>query len=33
MVISGHDMELEAPDDVAAAIREVVEAVRHHGKV
>jgi pimeloyl-ACP methyl ester carboxylesterase len=30
---SGHNMNLEAPDDVAAAIREVVEAVRRHGKV
>jgi len=30
---SGHNMNLEAPDDVTAAIREVVEAVRRHGKV
>jgi len=30
---SGHNMELEAPDDVSAAIREVVDAVRRHGKV
>jgi pimeloyl-ACP methyl ester carboxylesterase len=30
---SGHNMNLEAPDDVAAAIRDVVEAVRRHGKV
>jgi pimeloyl-ACP methyl ester carboxylesterase len=30
---SGHNMHLEAPDDVAAAIREVVEAVRHHRKL
>jgi pimeloyl-ACP methyl ester carboxylesterase len=29
----GHNMELEAPDDVAAAIREVVEAARMGGKV
>jgi hypothetical protein len=28
MVRSGHNMELEAPDDVVGAIREVVEAVR-----
>lgn len=33
IVHSGHNMELEAPDDVAAAIREVVEAVRRHGKL
>jgi hypothetical protein len=25
---SGHNMELEAPDDVTAAIRRMVEAVR-----
>ncbi|HUM05889.1 MAG TPA: alpha/beta hydrolase [Terriglobales bacterium] len=31
IVRSGHDMELEAPDDVAAAIRRVVDAVRKHG--
>jgi pimeloyl-ACP methyl ester carboxylesterase len=30
---SGHNMNLERPDDVAAAIRDVVNAVRHHGKV
>jgi pimeloyl-ACP methyl ester carboxylesterase len=30
---SGHNMNLEAPDDVTAAIREVVAAVRGHGKV
>ncbi len=29
-VHSGHNMELEAPDDVTAAIREMVNAVRHH---
>jgi len=33
IVHSGHNMELEAPDDVAAAIREVVQAVRHHGNL
>jgi pimeloyl-ACP methyl ester carboxylesterase len=33
MVHSGHNMELEAPDDVGAAIRSVVEAVRHRGKL
>jgi pimeloyl-ACP methyl ester carboxylesterase len=33
MVHSGHNMELESPDDVTAAIRQVVEAIRHHGKV
>jgi pimeloyl-ACP methyl ester carboxylesterase len=33
IVHSGHNMNLEAPDDVAKAIREVVEAVRRHGKV
>ena len=33
IVHSGHNMELEAPDDVSAAIREVVDAVRRHGKV
>ncbi len=32
-VHSGHNMDLEAPEDVTAAIRQVVEAVRHHGKV
>jgi pimeloyl-ACP methyl ester carboxylesterase len=33
IVHSGHNMELQAPDDVTATIREVVEAVRHHGKL
>jgi pimeloyl-ACP methyl ester carboxylesterase len=33
IVHSGHNMELQAPDDVTAAIREVVEAVRHQGKL
>lgn len=33
IVHCGHNMELQAPDDVTAAIREVVEAVRRHGKV
>jgi len=33
IVHSGHNMNLEAPDDVAASIRAVVEAVRHHGKM
>jgi pimeloyl-ACP methyl ester carboxylesterase len=33
IVHSGHNMELQAPDDVTAAIREVVEAVRHHSKL
>ncbi len=33
IVHSGHNMDLQAPDDVAAAIREVVEAVRHRGKI
>jgi pimeloyl-ACP methyl ester carboxylesterase len=32
-VHSGHNMELEAPDDVTAAIRDVVHAVRHHSKL
>jgi len=32
-VHSGHNMQLEAPDDVTAAIRNVVEAARHHGKL
>jgi len=32
IVQSGHNMELQAPDDVAAAIREVVDAVRHRSK-
>jgi pimeloyl-ACP methyl ester carboxylesterase len=30
---SGHNMELEAPDAVVAAIREVVEAVRNHRRL
>ncbi len=29
----GHNMNLEKSDDVAAAIRDVVTAVRNHGKV
>jgi pimeloyl-ACP methyl ester carboxylesterase len=33
IVRSGHNMHLEAPEEVAAAIREVVEAVRHHRKL
>lgn len=33
VIHSGHNMNLEAPDDVVAAIRVVVEAVRHHGKM
>ncbi len=33
IVHSGHNMNLEKPDDVAAAIRDVVMAVRKHGKV
>jgi len=33
IVHGGHNMELEAPDDVAAAIRSVVEAVRHRSKL
>ena len=33
IVKSGHNMDLEAPDDVAAAIRIVVEAVRKGGKL
>jgi deoxyinosine 3'endonuclease (endonuclease V) len=32
-VHSGHNMDLEAPADVTAAIRLVVNAVRSHGKV
>jgi len=31
IVQSGHNMELEAPDDVTAAIREVVEVARKRG--
>jgi hypothetical protein len=30
MLRCGHSMHLEAPDSVAAAIREVVQAVRNH---
>ena len=30
---SGHNMNLEAPEDVSNAIREVVDAVRKHGKL
>jgi pimeloyl-ACP methyl ester carboxylesterase len=33
IVHSGHNMHLEAPDQVTAAIRAVVEAVRHHRKL
>ena len=33
IVHTGHNMHLEAPDDVSEAIREVVEAVRRQGKV
>jgi hypothetical protein len=33
IIVNGHNMELEAPDDVAAAIRQVVESVRHHAKL
>jgi len=33
IVHSGHNMELEAPEEVAAAIRRVVEAVRYQGKL
>jgi pimeloyl-ACP methyl ester carboxylesterase len=33
IVQSGHNMELEAPVEVSAAIRQVVEAVRRHGKL
>jgi len=33
IVQSGHNMDLEAPDDVTAAIRLVVNAVRSNGKV
>jgi pimeloyl-ACP methyl ester carboxylesterase len=32
-VHSGHNMDLEAPDDVTAAIRLVVNAARNHSKV
>lgn len=33
IVHSGHNMDLEAPEDVTAAIRLVVNAVRNHGRV
>ncbi len=33
MVHSGHNMELEAPAEVSAAIRHVVDAVRRHRKL
>lgn len=33
IVNSGHNMEVEAPDEVTAAIRSVVEAVRKAGKL
>jgi pimeloyl-ACP methyl ester carboxylesterase len=33
IVHSGHNMELEAPAEVSAAIRQVVEAVRRHRKL
>lgn len=33
IVHSGHNMELQVPDDVGAAIREVVETARRHGKL
>jgi len=33
IVNSGHNMDLEAPEAVTAAIREVVEAVRKHGRL
>lgn len=33
IVKSGHNMELEAPEDVTAAIRMVVDAVRNGGKL
>jgi len=33
IVQSGHNMNLEVPDTVTTAIRDVVEAVRTHGKV
>ena len=29
----GHNMELEAPEDVTSAIRQVVEAARHRAKL
>jgi len=33
IVHSGHNMELEAPGEVSAAIRQVVDAVRRHSKL
>ena len=33
IVQSGHNMELEAPDEVAKAIQTAVNAVRHHSKL
>jgi len=33
IVKSGHNMDLEAPDEVTAAVKLVVEAVRRHGKL
>lgn len=33
IVHAGHNMNLEAPDQVASAIRDVVNAVRHPGKL
>ena len=33
VVHSGHNMNLDAPEEVTKAIREVVEAVRHHEKL
>ena len=33
VVRSGHNMNLEAPADVTQAIRSVVDAVQHHGKL
>jgi len=33
IVHSGHNMELEAPGDVTEAIRKVIDAVRHSGKL
>jgi len=33
IVHSGHNMELEAPAEVSAAIRQVVEAAKRHGKL
>jgi hypothetical protein len=33
IVHSGHNMDLEAPDAVTAAIRKVVEAARRRGKL